>query len=392
MTKKPHDVATPRDAQPRNAHPRDAQPRDVQPKGAQPGVAHPVVDQLRDAQPGDASSGEGTESVQPLDDTQPARADGAAEAADEARNEAAAADPWAGAEVATSGERSDVGRADAERPDPALGNPADLQLDDSAAPAPAPSFPRAAVTDWLTPRLDPGQGGPGELTTAPVPAVANKPVRIGRGPRKLGKGWVTAYFAGGIVLLLLGVAAVVVLSVRTYGQDVSEDATVAISRGNGPTVSRSQPPKTPSASPDPARARFGPQRLANGQGFVMTGEDNSKFEITVKAGKFRKTACDAYSPKPERGGFLMVQLKLKVLEGEPDVSEFAFRFQEPDGSWLPSAYGGSCIPPDEYSAFFRRLSAGRTYTSSILFDVPSKKGDIVFVYPLKDAAASWKMG
>ncbi|GAA2522003.1 hypothetical protein [Winogradskya humida] len=351
MTKKPHDVATPRDG----------------------------------------SLREGTESVRPLDDTLPPRGDGAVDNANDAQNEAA--DPWAGAGVATTGERSDVGHAGAERPDPALGNPADLQLDESVAPAPARSFPGAGVTDWLTPRVDPGSSMPGELTTAPVPAAAIKPVRIGRGSRKLGKGWVTAYFAGGIVLLLLGVAAVVVLSVRTYGQDVSEDATVTISRGNnGATVSRSQPPKTPSASPDPARARFGPQRLANGQGFVMTGEDNSKFEITVKAGKFRKTACDAYSPKPEHGGFLMVQLKLKVLEGEPDVSEFAFRFQEPDGSWLPSAYGGSCIPPDEYSGFFRRLSAGRTYTSSILFDVPSKKGDIVFVYPLKDVAASWKMG
>jgi hypothetical protein len=382
VTKKPHDVATPRDAQPSDAQPKDAQPSDAQPSDAA----------VSDAAVRDTLSGEGTAYAQPLDDTLPPRAGGAADAEDDARNESAAADPWAAAGVATSGERSDGGHAGAERPDPALGNPADLQLDDSAAPASAPSFPRAGVTDWLTPRLEPGPGVPGEVTTAPVPAAAIKPVRIGRGSRKLAKGWVTAYFAGGIVLLLLGVAAVVVLSVRTYGQDVSEDATVTISGGSGPAVSRSQPSKGPSASPDPARARIGPQRLANGQGFVMTGENNSKFEITVKAGKFRRTACDAYSPKPERGGFLMVQLKLKVLEGEPDVSEFAFRFQEPDGSWLPSAYGGSCIPPDEYSAFFRRLSAGRTYTSSILFDVPSKKGDIVFVYPLKDVAASWKMG
>ena len=49
-------------------------------------------------------------------------------------------------------------------------------------------------------------------------------------------------------------------------------------------------------------------------------------------------------------------------------------------------------PSNDYGGFVRRLSAGRTYSSTVVFDIPSTKGDIVFVYPLLDVAASWKIG
>jgi hypothetical protein len=242
-------------------------------------------------------------------------------------------------------------------------------------------------------------GGAAAYETVPVSAGAPaqaRPVPIGRGRGKLPKGLITAYFAGGVALLLVGVVAVVFLAVRAYGGNVSDDATVTISRGGTPSASPSTSKRVPSAPAaidpsDPARARFGPQKLANGKPFVVNGENDSKFEVTVTAGKFRKSACDIYSVKPAEGGYLPVKLKVRVLEGEPTISEFDFKFEAPDGSWLPSVGGSGCEGRD-YGGFLRHLSAGRSYTSSVVYDVPGKKGDIVFVYPIMDVVASWKVG
>jgi hypothetical protein len=82
-----------------------------------------------------------------------------------------------------------------------------------------------------------------------------------------------------------------------------------------------------------------------------------------------------------------------VLAGVPDVSEFDFRFQKPDGEWLDSVGGSGCVTTGA-TGLFRRLTAGRTYTTMVIFDVPKQplKGDIVFVWPLQDVIGSWNVG
>ncbi|MEV4639271.1 hypothetical protein AB0J80_18145 [Actinoplanes sp. NPDC049548] len=235
---------------------------------------------------------------------------------------------------------------------------------------------------------------PAQLETVPGRAVApagqGRPVRVGRGTGRLSRRLVIAYFAAGLALLLAGTVAVFYLAIKVYAPAVPE-AQVTATR-EFPSAAPSHAPSPPArVEPStPLRARFGPQQLANGKPFVMRGEGDSKFQITVKAGKFRRSGCDPYAVKPEEGGYLPVKLTLKVLQGEPEVSEYAFRFQKPDGDWLPSVGGSGCDGRD-YGGFFRRLSAGRTYTSSVVFDVPSAKGDIVFVYPLMDVVAAWKV-
>ncbi|AGL14745.1 hypothetical protein [Actinoplanes sp. N902-109] len=283
-----------------------------------------------------------------------------------------------------------------DRADPGLGNPAEIgPAADPYAPhgyQPAPYYPAG-------PYAHPGPAG---CETVPVGAPGPgqpRPVRVGRGTGKLPKGLITAYFAGGLALLVVGVVAVVYLAVRAYG-GATESITVSGSERETPVVTHSRstaPAAEPTAEPvapdpsDPARARFGPQQLANGKSFVVDGENNSKFEVTVTAGKFRRSACDIYSVKPREGGYLPVKLKVKVMEGEPTISEYDFKFEEPDGSWLPSVGGSGCDGKD-YGGFLRHLSAGRSYSSSVVFDVPGKKGDIVFVYPIMDVVASWKIG
>jgi hypothetical protein len=213
-----------------------------------------------------------------------------------------------------------------------------------------------------------------------------KPVVIGRPRRKLSRGLVTTYFAAGLVLLLAGTIAVFYLAVDTYNR--AADPKVTVSRGAQPPRNVASPaPIEPSG---PLLERIGPQRLANGQKFVIEGERGAKFEVTVRARKIRKSGCDAYAQKPKKGAYLPTELRVKVLSGEPEVSEYAFRFQQRDGTRLNSVYGSSC--EKDYGAFVRRLVAGRTYKTTIVFDVPNTKGDIVFVYPTIDVIATWHLG
>ncbi|MGA5304014.1 hypothetical protein ACPCHT_29110 [Nucisporomicrobium flavum] len=224
---------------------------------------------------------------------------------------------------------------------------------------------------------------PGSTDAVTVPVA--RASRFG----SLSKGLITAYFAGGLALLLAGAVAVVYLGAKVYARSLPRTTV---------TVTREYPSAKPSA-PHPGavepssslRARFGPQRLTNGRSFTMRGEGDARFQVTVKAGKFRKRACDELAVQPKEGGYLPVKLSVKVLEGEPDISEYAFRFQKPDGDWLPSV-GGTACEGNDFGGFVRRLSAGRTYSTTVVFDIPSTKGDIVFVYPLLDVAASWRIG
>jgi hypothetical protein len=233
-----------------------------------------------------------------------------------------------------------------------------------------------------------------EPQAEPVPAVPAddtvpaqlKPVVIGRSPRRLSRRLVTAYFAGGLALLLAGTVAVFYLAAGIY--DRASTTTVTVSRGSSPAPAPASP--SPVLPSEPLLERIGPQRLANGQKYVIEGERGAKFEITVRARKFRKTGCDSWAQKPAKGGYLPTELRVKVLSGEPDVSEYAFRFQERDGTRLNSVYGSSC--EKDYGALVRRLVAGRTYKTTIVFDVPNAKGDIVFVYPTIDVIATWHLG
>jgi hypothetical protein len=203
--------------------------------------------------------------------------------------------------------------------------------------------------------------------------------------RRLSRRLVTVYFAVGAVLLLAGTAAVVYLAAGIYSR--ANPVTVDVSRRASPAGSASPAPIEPSG---PLLERIGPQRLANGDKFVVTGERGARFEVTVKALKLRRNGCDAYAKKPKNGRYLPTELRVKVLSGEPQVSDFAFRFQEPDGTRLNSTYGSSC--EKDYGAFVRRLVAGRTYRTTIVFDVKNTKGDIVFVWPTIDVIATWHLG
>jgi hypothetical protein len=226
---------------------------------------------------------------------------------------------------------------------------------------------------------------PGPPPDDTVPAQV-KPVVIGRPRPRLSRRLVTAYFAGGLALLLAGTVAVFYLAIDVYGRATT--ATVTISRDARPD--RSPVPVAPLEPSGPLLERIGPQRLANGEKFLIEGERGAKFEVTVRARKLRKTGCDGYAKKPKNGAYLPTELRVKVLSGEPDVSDYAFRFQRPDGTRLNSVYGSSC--EKDYGAFVRRLVAGRTYKTTVVFDVPSTKGDIVFVYPTIDVIATWHLG
>jgi len=216
----------------------------------------------------------------------------------------------------------------------------------------------------------PAPGDPYPVWVAPPP------------PRRTIGGFFIAYFAAGLVLLLVGVVVVVVLVLRPRNEH----------RATGPVVP-AWTGKATTPSTGPTDAALGPQRLALGRPLAVTGEKGERFEVTVTAGKFRKTGCDPYAVKPSRGGYLPTTIRVKVLDGVPDISEFDFRFQTPDGQWLDSVGGSGCVTTGA-TGLFRRLDAGRTYVTMDIFDVPKPplKGEIVFVWPLQDVLGSWKVG
>jgi hypothetical protein len=223
------------------------------------------------------------------------------------------------------------------------------------------------------------------LPDDPYPAWM-RPAAPPPAPRRSLSGFFTVYFAAGLALLVAGFITVVVLVLRPQNDHRANGPVVTATSGAAPKKS------TPSAGPGPNGAALGPQLLKMGKPLAVTGENGERFEVTVIAGKFRKTGCNPYAVKPSRGGYLPTTVRVKVLEGVPDVSEFDFRFQKPDGEWLDSVGGTGC--ESSATGLFRRLTAGRTYVTTVIFDVPKPplKGDIVFVWPLQDVIGDWKVG
>jgi hypothetical protein len=270
------------------------------------------------------------------------------------------------------------------RPDDAPGVPTDAA---SAMPAVDPPADQGWLSDpsLADPSLADPRTRPGAETVPVQPVSWAPPPRAPRGPSR---GFFIAYFAAGLTLLLAGTVAVVVLAVQAYGPQEGKPSAA----GSAPaTPAHTDNESTPAPSTGPNGLALGPQRLAMGKPLAVTGEDGAKFEVTVKAGKFRRSACDRYSVKPKNGGYLPTQIRVKVIEGVPEVSDFDFRFEKPNGQWLDSVGGSGCDA--NYGALFRRLTAGRTYSTTVVFDVPAAmKGQIVFVWPLRDVVASWKVG
>ena len=204
-------------------------------------------------------------------------------------------------------------------------------------------------------------------------------------PRRLPPGLVTAYFAGGLVLLLAGTITAFYLVVSIY--DKLQTPLAGRSR---PAVTRSGPGGAPADSPDPIRNRVGPQRAAMGTPVTIVGDKDDKFEVTVQTGKFRKSACNEYAVHPKRGGYLPTVITIKVLAGEPDVSVASFRFERPDGTWLDTVGGSGC--DENLISLMHRVVAGRTYRATAVFDLPADlKGNVILSYPYLDVAAQWKL-
>ncbi|MGX6602070.1 hypothetical protein ACWKSP_08050 [Micromonosporaceae bacterium Da 78-11] len=220
------------------------------------------------------------------------------------------------------------------------------------------------------------------------PTADTEPVRP---PRRVPRGLVTAYFAGGLALLLVGTVAVFYLAVTAF--DHPRPKVTALPSRTAPSSSAPAsggPGALEPTSSGPIRNRVGPQQVAMGKPVVIIGEDDAKFQITVRTLKFRKSGCDPYAVKAKYGGYLPTEITLKVISGEPEVNIFDFRFERPDGTLLDTVGGSGC----EKNAILlmRRVVAGRTYKVTAVFDVPADlKGHVDFSYPYLDSAAQWKV-
>jgi hypothetical protein len=224
----------------------------------------------------------------------------------------------------------------------------------------------------------------------PPTADPERPTYAGP-PRRLPPGLVTAYFAGGLVLLVVGTITAFYLAAKIIDRPGTEVALrPSGDRSRSAPATRSGPGTAAPASPDPIRNRIGPQRAAMGKTITIVGDNDDKFEVTVQTGKFRRSGCNEYAVHPKHGGYLPAKITVKVLSGEPDVGVFNFRFERPDGSWLDTVGGSGC--DDSLTSLMHRMVAGRTYRATAVFDLPADlKGNVIFSYPYLDVAAQWKL-
>lgn len=196
--------------------------------------------------------------------------------------------------------------------------------------------------------------------------------------------WVLAGVLTLLVLCVGGAAAVVYVGYR-----FSAAADPLAAPGNRPfTTGTPGPSRTaapqPEATPVPSAST-----VPAGRTITVTGEKGERFEVTVRTRKLRKTPCNPYASKPDSGRYLVADITMKVLKGQPDVSPFAFKFREPDGNELDVATGSGC---EDIGEMAHPIKAGRKGTATMAFDVATAKGEIVLQWPIYDDAAAWKVG
>lgn len=208
----------------------------------------------------------------------------------------------------------------------------------------------------------------------PVPAPP-------QAPRGKNRTWL--WVLGGVLALLVlcvGGGAFTVFAAYHYGDPAGPTPSgTPFARGSRPGLSPAPEP-TPLASASTVPA---------GRTVTVTGEKGDSFTVTVKTRKVRKTPCDPYASKPESGRYVVADITLKALKGQPDVSPFSFKFREPDGNELDVATGSGC---NDIGEMAHGIKAGRKGTATVSFDVATPKGEIVLQWPTYDDAASWKVG
>jgi hypothetical protein len=134
--------------------------------------------------------------------------------------------------------------------------------------------------------------------------------------------------------------------------------------------------------------------VALGSTITITGDDGARSEGTIRSVKTYKKACNSFSPEPENGEFVVVDVLVEQTKGTGSVNPLDFTFVGADGTTangISAAFSG-CDKPSLSST--NSLHAGQKRAGKIAFDASSGKGTVEWAPGGlgADTVGSWKVG
>lgn len=229
----------------------------------------------------------------------------------------------------------------------------------------------------------PSSSGP---SSQPYPGVpyhgGPPPAAAPSGPRR---SWLGLALGGLVVVLVLccGGGAALMYVFRGEFAVAEEPA------GDAPPSADPLRPTRPSPSAPTPSATPATQNLKPGQTLVVVDEDGDELQVTVRAPRTNK-GCSEFA-KPRSGGYLVLDVTVRVSRGTGDISPFAFNFLSPDSTTTEVA-GGRVTECGKDLDNARNLPAGTKRTGQLVFDVKPARGQVVFKGAGNEIAGTWKIG
>lgn len=148
-------------------------------------------------------------------------------------------------------------------------------------------------------------------------------------------------------------------------------------------------PETTEPEPEPEPTQD-TMRLAVGKTATVTDQFGT-IKVTVTKARKRTTGCKSYSIDPNNGHYLLVDVKVQVVEGEGSINPLWFTFVDADGQ-TAEMFGGIFAHCGAALESGNDFPAGSKRSGQVVFDVATTKGEVVFSGPLGDPRASWTVG
>jgi hypothetical protein len=203
-------------------------------------------------------------------------------------------------------------------------------------------------------------------------------------PRKKRSAWQI------ILLVIVGLFVIGGISNALTGGDETSTSAATSPVATEATEATEAPDVTEPATSGPQILKVGEtlsvSQSADTSGFADPAEGSADITVT-KVGAATREPVD-YGSKPERGWFVIVNVKATGTGGGLDVNPFDFYIKSPNGfKTEDSTYSSEWGPTLESAT----LNKGEHVSGTLVFDVPSRHGQIVYAPNLEGAPIGiWK--
>ncbi|MBO4210956.1 DUF4352 domain-containing protein, partial [Micromonospora echinofusca] len=134
------------------------------------------------------------------------------------------------------------------------------------------------------------------------------------------------------------------------------------------------------------------ENMAIGDTLILTSSDGDELRVTVQKVTTRKTGCRSYAPEPDNGTYLVADVTVEVVKGTGSINPLYFNFVDSSGT-EENGLGGIFAGCGTALSSGVDLAAGTKRSGTVVFDVKSAKGKIVYAELLGgNARGSWKVG